>query len=195
MYEFVKGELVEVTSAYAVIEANGVGYRLLVPASYVGTLGQLGERVLLYTSFVVRELSQTLFGFRSKEERELFEMVTAVSGIGPKTALSLLGHFSREAFLQAVQNNDIVQISKVPGIGKRTAERLLIELKGKLKELLAFLPKESLGGGFMQDALTALLNLGYSEARAEKALQKAQASLSEEAELSEIIAEALKLSN
>lgn len=190
MYEYIKGRVVENTTSHAILEVNGVAYRILIPISY---MGKLGEEQLLYTSFIVRELSHTLYGFFTMQERELFEIFISISGIGPKTALALIGHLDQEHLLQVVHNNDIVSLSKVPGIGKKTAERLLIELKGKLKLLLSLTPAtRRFVSSSAEDALAALINLGYNQVRAEKAVQKARESLAEDAELSDIIALALK---
>lgn len=192
MYEFIRGKLATVAANYVVIEAQGVGYRLSIPISYVGKFGELGSEQILYSSFIIREFSQTLYGFFTCQERELFEILVAISGIGPKTALSLVGHLPQDALVQAVQNQDSAAFVKVPGIGAKTAERLVIELKGKLKFILPTVSVRSGKSLIMHDALAALMNLGYNQARAEKAVQKAQELLSDEADLSEVIALALR---
>jgi Holliday junction DNA helicase RuvA len=190
MYDFIKGTVVETTASSVVVEVHGIGYRIVTPSCYLGKLE--GEK-LLYTSFVVREFSQTLYGFLTPQERELFEMFLTISGIGPKIALALVGHLEQDTLLQVVQNNDVAHLSRVPGIGKKTAEKLLVELKSKLKSLLLLMsPAKKMTSSATQDALAALMNLGYNQVRAERAVQKAREALSEDADLSEIIALALK---
>lgn len=167
MYDYIKGELVSINSERAVVDVGGVGYRLLVPLNLFGNL-QVGALVHLYTSWVVRELSQTLFGFSSEQERDLFEVLITISGIGPKTGLNLIGRLSPEKLNAAIIAHDVSAFSSVPGIGKKTAERLLIDLKGKH---FSSMPVSTTA---VAEALQALLNLGFSQAKAERALKKAQ---------------------
>ena len=130
MYDYVKGELVALHPESAVVDVRGVGYRLLVPTNLFGNL-QVGSHVQLFTSWVVRELSQTLFGFITEQERDLFELLITISGIGPKTGLNLISRLPPDKLNAAIVAYDVSALSSVPGIGKKTAERLLIDLKGK----------------------------------------------------------------
>ncbi len=180
MYEYIQGTLVESTSQYAVLDVQGVGYRLSTPC----TLHQIGEKVLLYTSFVVREQSQTLFGFIEKQDRELFELLLTLSGIGPKTALNLIAHIDDLGAIVEAQN--ATALAKVPGIGKKTAERLLVDLKGRLKS------SGKVGGVKLQDALAALLNLGYTLPAAEKAVKRAAEEVADPNDLAQLITSALR---
>ena len=180
MYEYIKGTLVESNCDYSVIDVQGVGYRLLTPQA----LYQIGETVLLFASFVVREQSQTLFGFVDKDDRELFELLITLSGVGPKTALNVIGHIDDLGSVVQMQNS--AALAKVPGIGKKTAERLLVDLKGRLKI------GTKVGGPKLQDALAALLNLGYTPAAAEKAVKMAAAEVADPNDLSQLITSALK---
>ncbi|MFC2049354.1 Holliday junction branch migration protein RuvA, partial [Chlamydiota bacterium] len=170
MYDYFNGKLAEKNGHYAVVEVGGIGYKLHIPISLFAKLPQIGEHVLIYASWVVRETSQALYGFVSKEERELFELLLTVSGIGPKTALGLIGHFEPSAFQDAVRGGNVAALAKSPGIGKKTAEKLIVDLKSKLKmstfSSIAYPSKT-------QDALNALLRLGYSQMSAEHAVQKA----------------------
>lgn len=188
MYEYIRGKLIEHTPSYVVIEAQNIGFKLRVPSSLLGKLGKIGEEVQLSTLFVVRELSQTLFGFADSVDRDLFETLINVTGIGPKIALSILSHMTKDALNQAIFQNNILALSKVPGIGKKTAERLVVELKGKLESL----KWQTSGSSVIRDALSALLQLGYSNTIAEKAVHAAVEELSDQAELSDIISFALK---
>lgn len=189
MYEYIQGKLTEHTPSFAIIEAQNIGYKIRVPSRILGRLGKIGDEVRLYTLFVVRELSQTLFGFEDAGDRDLFETLISITGIGPKIALSILSHLTKDALSQAIVQNNIILLSKVPGIGKKTAERLVVELKGKLESLKWQAPS---GSSVIRDALSALLQLGYSNANAEKAVHAAVEELSDQATLSDIISSALK---
>lgn len=190
MYDYLKGQLVETTHSYAVIDVQGIGFKVLIPTSLLGQLPLLGETTFLYVSWVVREMSQTFYGFGTKQQRDLFEVLITLSGVGPKTALALIGHFSIEDLEQIVQSGSFMQLAKVPGIGKKTAERLIVDLRGKLQITPSISTKSS---STVLDALSALVNLGYTQASAEKALKKATSELSEQSDVSQLITAALKL--
>lgn len=186
MYEYIKGKLIEASAIYAVIETNGIGYKILIP---VNLSLQLGKETILYTSWVVRENSSQLFGFADKEERNLFELLISFSGIGPKTGLSIIGHLNKNDLQQAVLSNNISQLTKIPGIGKKTAERLLVDLKGRFDNSSpSFAPSQKI-----QDATFALINLGYSQELAYQAVKNALNEISADSDLSTIIAAALKV--
>jgi Holliday junction DNA helicase RuvA len=146
------------------VDVGGVGYELDVPMSTFYNLPALGERVTLLTHFVVREDAQILFGFLTPEERATFRQLVKISGVGPRTALAILSGLSVAELAQAVSLQESGRLVKVPGIGKKTAERLLLELKGKLGVDLA-LPT-SPAGSMQGDILQALLALGYSDREA-----------------------------
>ena len=165
MYDFLNGKLMRANPPELVLEVNGVGYRLHPPLSLFGLLPPLGSLLQLYTSFVVREQSHQLFGFQTREQRDLFEALTTVSGVGPKSALALLSHLQADALCSAVESGDWAQIAQAPGIGRKTAERLIIEMRGRLQTHNTALP---LAG----DAINALINLGYKQAAAQKAVEK-----------------------
>jgi holliday junction DNA helicase RuvA len=200
MIHFIRGILVQSSPGIAVVETMGIGYKIHIPASTYSKLPQIGEKVILHTSFVVRELSHSLYGFFYIDERNLFEDLTAVSGIGPKIGLSLIGHLSVPEMHAAIENQDITLISKVPGIGKKTAQRLIIELRDRLKKSSsAPLPSDFAiqiatdpRAQKITDAMGALINLGYNQATAQKALKKSLILLPESFELPELITDALK---
>ena len=146
------------------VDCNGVGYEVNVPMSTFYNLPGLGERVSLLTHFVVREDAQLLYGFGSAAEREAFRQLIKISGVGPRTALSVLSGMSVGELAQAVTLQEAGRLVKVPGIGKKTAERLLLELKGKLGADMG-LPT-SLASDAQADILQALLALGYSDKEA-----------------------------
>lgn len=197
MYAYIKGKLIEASPLSVVVEAGFVGYHIFVPAHVYSKLPSQGELVLLYTSFIVREVSQTLYGFLTKGEKELFESLMGVTGIGPKVALSLIGHLSMDRMQQAISNSDIVTISKVPGIGKKTAERLIVEMRDKLHQ---FFPKSMQEYAMTldsqsqntQDAMNALIQLGYHQSVAKKALSRILKDLPDETDVGILITEALK---
>jgi holliday junction DNA helicase RuvA len=189
VYDYFSGKLAEKNGHYAVIEVNGIGYKLHTPISLFAKLPAVGHLLTLYTSWVVRENGQTLYGFIAKEERDLFELLLTVSGIGPKTALGLVGHFEPITLQETVRKGNVVALAKAPGIGKKTAEKLILELKNKLNILS--LPSCSYSSK-TYDALQALLRLGYSQTNAEQALQKALQELPSETDLSALITSALK---
>jgi len=163
------GVIAEKSPPQLLIDVQGVGYEVDVPMSTFYNLPGLGERVALLTHFVVREDAQILYGFLSSEERATFRQLIKISGVGPKMALSLLSGLSVAELAQAVSKQEAGRLVKVPGIGKKTAERLLLELKGKLGPDLA-LPT-SLVNDNQGDILQALVALGYSEKEAAAALK------------------------
>ena len=156
------GVLAEKAPPQLLIDVNGVGYEVDVPMSTFYNLPGLGEKVTLLTHFVVREDAQVLYGFLTHEERATFRQLVKISGVGPRTALSILSGLSVSELAQAVTLQDSARLVKVPGIGKKTAERLLLELKGKLIDTL---PAEA-KAGTRNDVLNALTGLGYSEKEA-----------------------------
>ena len=159
----------EALDGSVVLDVGGVGYEVDVPMSTFYNLGALGERTVLLTHFVVREDAQQLFGFLTQEERATFRQLIKISGIGPKMALGLLSGLSVAELAQAVSRQEAGRLTKVPGIGKKTAERLLLELKGKLGPDLA-LPA-TVANDAQADILQALVALGYSEKDAAAALK------------------------
>jgi holliday junction DNA helicase RuvA len=163
------GLLAEKSPPQLLIDVNGVGYEVDVPMSSFYNLPGLGEKVTLLTHFVVREDAQVLFGFLTHEERTTFRKLVKISGVGPRMALSILSGLSVNELAQAVAQQDSAGLTKVPGIGKKTAERLLLELKGKLGDALS--APVSITQGAQSDILQALLALGYSDREAAAALK------------------------
>lgn len=152
------------------LDVNGVGYELDVPMSSFFNLPAAGQQLTLLTHFVVREDAQQLFGFLTAGERETFRQLIRISGVGPRMALALLSGLSVAELAQAVTAQDASRLVKVPGIGKKTAERLLLELKGKLGADLG-LPGAAAASDAQADILQALMALGYSEREAQAAVK------------------------
>ena len=169
------GLLAEKSPPQLLIDVNGVGYEVDVPMSSFYNLPGLGERVTLLTHFVVREDAQVLFGFLTAEERATFRLLVKISGVGPRTALSILSGLSVGELAQAISLQESGRLIKVPGIGKKTAERLLLELKGKLGADLAI--PASVASDAQADILQALVALGYSDREAALALKSLPADI------------------
>lgn len=163
MIEYVRGELTGKDPATAIVEACGIGYRLLIPLSTYDKLPRIGSEVKLLAFHDVREESETLFGFAGADEREMFVRLTGVSGVGPKIALAILSGSSTGELAMAIATGDYKRISAIRGVGKKTAEKICIELKDKVDR---FVMRPGDGGGVspaVRDALAALRSLGFSE--------------------------------
>lgn len=166
----ISGLLAEKAPPLVLVDVQGVGYELDVPMSTFCNLPALGERVTLLTHFVVREDAQQLFGFLTAAERGAFRELVRISGVGPRTALGILSGLSVAELSQAVSRQDAARLVKVPGIGKKTAERLLLELKGRLGPDIGA-PAASVVSDAQADIVQALLALGYNEREAQAALK------------------------
>ena len=163
------GTLAAKAPPQVLVDVGGVGYEVDVPMSSFYNLPGVGERVTLLTHFVVREDAQVLFGFLTHDERATFRLLVKISGVGPRTALAILSGLSVTELAQAVTLQESARLVKVPGIGKKTAERLLLELKGKLGDAIA--APASVTRGAQADILQALLALGYNDREAAAALK------------------------
>ncbi len=183
------GLLLEKHPPQVLVDAGGVGYEVDVPMSSFYNLPATGERVSLFTHFVVREDAQQLFGFLTLKERAAFRELIRISGVGPKLALSVLSGLSVDDLAECVALQEAGRLTKVPGIGKKTAERLLLELKGKLADALPQVGAAATPAGVAHDALSALMALGYSDKEALPMLKQLPDGLS----LEESIRQALKL--
>jgi Holliday junction DNA helicase RuvA len=174
----IEGQLVEIADNVVLVAVGGVGYELEVTSTALAQLGLgtppggRGQTVVLYTHFVVREDAQQLFGFASRGERDLFRTLIRISGVGPKLALNLISGVSLADLAAAVQARDVAQLVRVPGVGKKTAERLLVELSGKLP-VVAVSQSGPRGGDHSAaaEAERALVALGYRPAEAARAIE------------------------
>lgn len=200
MFAYITGKLIESGPQEVVIDVQGIGYRIFVPVNLLSQLPQVGNSIKLHTSFVIRENFQALYGFLSQSERLLFDTLINLNGVGPKLALSVIGHLPLESLREAVTRKDLTTVSRVPGIGKKMAERMVIELRDKLPALFSKEESQERSKGRLdsssfqlcQDATSALMNLGYSQPKAQKALEvvlEGQPSLN----LPNLIKEALKV--
>lgn len=154
---------------HVVISVGGVGFRVSVPTNTITSA--VGEVLFLHTLMLVREDAITLYGFRSEAEREAFERLISVSGVGPRIALSVLGAISLDRLYSAVASGSVEAFTRIPGVGKKTAEKILFELKDKLKGADGLIPAISTGGDVNRDVLEALLSFGYSASEAQAALR------------------------
>ena len=196
MYDYIKGTLVELKPEKVVIEAGGIGYLIFIPLSaFTSNSLKLGKEAKLFLSPIYREDSQKLFGFVTPDERETFIRISSISGIGPKTALSLIGHMSLNDFSQAITTSNAKLLSKVPGIGKKTAERVIIEMRDKVVHKTT-LPTSTLMADedrAVCDGVNALVHLGYNNDKAYAVIQKILTSHDTAPKLDTLIKEALQL--
>jgi Holliday junction DNA helicase RuvA len=158
---------------YLIVDVSGVGYQVSVPLSTYSNIPDDGEEVSLYIHTHLREDSLSLFGFLTQEEKELFLLLLAVSGIGPKLAIAVLSNMSVQDLVHAIQTADDSKLFAIPGIGKKTAARMILELKDKIKVLATTVtPGPTAKAGDAEDVVSALVNLGYKRSIAEEALRK-----------------------
>ena len=199
MISYIKGELTEVFEDTVVVETNGIGYNIRVPGSVLDRLPSVGSSVRIYTYLYVKEDAMNLFGFLSRDDLSVFKLLLNVSGIGPEGALAILSTIGPDDLRFAVLSEDVKTISSAPGIGAKTAKRLIIELKDKLKlaevfeTALANKEKASSENDVLlakNEAVEALVALGYASAQAMKAVQ--QVENAEEKDSEQILKEALK---
>ena len=156
----------------AIIRVGGFGLRIFTPSSTLNGLGEVGAEVTLHTHFQVREDGMALYGFSSVEERDAFEQLITVSGVGPRIALALLSTMDAGTFYRAIADEDITRLSLAPGVGKKLAGKLAFELKGKLPVLAAAGGAAGTSGRLQTEVLEALMGLGYSAAAAQAAMAK-----------------------
>ncbi|MBC3764412.1 Holliday junction branch migration protein RuvA [Neptunicella marina] len=199
----IRGVVIEKQAPEVLVEAAGVGYEIQVPMTSFYQLPDAGQEAIIYTHFVVREDAQLLYGFANKTERALFRELIKANGVGPKLALTIMSGMSAEQFIQCVNYEDVTALVKLPGVGKKTAERLVVEMRDRLKNLQPVIAE---GGAPMpannesvvvlgamddakQEALSALLALGYKQAQA---LQVIKSVYQDEMTSEQLIREALR---
>lgn len=191
MFAYIKGSLEVKTNGYIVIDVNGIGYKIFMSETAINKLGAIGEVIKIHTYVRVREDDISIYGFNTNEELRMFELLLSVSGIGAKSALVILSNVSVSSFALAIINNDINLLKRLPGIGPKTAQRVILELKDKLKKENEIVANENtdisdtINIAIMDDekkaeATAALKVLGYTGKEIEKALEKVDANLSVE---------------
>ena len=198
MITFLRGILVEALPTRVVVDVNGVGYEVLIPLSSFNRLPQPGQEVYLLTHLAIREDAHVLYGFGSAAERDLFRLlVNTVSGIGPKIALNVLSGMSVPAFHGAVASADVKALSQISGLGRKTAERIVVELKDKVGTAGAWEAASerrslSVVEQKVNDAILALIALGFKQADAQESVRHAMALLGDQAALEEIVRACLR---
>lgn len=197
MYAYIKGEIVDITEDNLVLECNQIGYNIRIPLSVAQRLPGTGATVKIYTYTSVREDAFQLFGFLSRDDLEIYKKLIAVNGIGPKGALSILSAMSADDLRFAILSGDAKAISKAPGIGNKSAERIILELRDKVHysgESVSSEPNTEAGlqpgSEVINEALEALVSLGYSPAEALKALK--QIAVTEDMDSGAVLKQALK---
>jgi Holliday junction DNA helicase RuvA len=200
MITFLHGKLIEALPTQVIVDVNGLGYEVLIPLSSYDKLPQPGQELKLLTHLVVREDAHMLYGFMTIAERELFRLlINTVSGIGPKIALNVLSGISVTAFRGAVANGDVKALSQVSGVGRKTAERIVLELKDKVGAAGAWEASSaqralSPDDQKLNDAVLALMALGFKQIEAHDTVRKAQAMLGSQATIEDLVRACLKKS-
>ena len=198
MIAFLHGKLIEALPTQVIIDVNGAGYEALIPLSSFDKLPPPGQDVKLLTQLIIREDAHTLYGFMTPAERDLFRLlINTVSGIGPKTALNILSGMNPVAFRGAVANGDVKSLSQISGVGKKTAERIVVELRDKIgvagaweaaSARHALSPEDQKNN----DAVLALMALGFKQLEAHDAVRGAQAMLGAQATVEDLVRTCLK---
>ena len=188
------GKLIYKSPDHSIVDVNGIGYKIFTPLSTYYVLPKTGESVTLHIHTRVREDELKLFGFLTEEEQTIFEKLITINKVGPKLALGILSGMSPENLLTAIISNDAARLSAIPGVGKKTAERLTLEMKDKLSDLTFVMEHQQdteVPEGPYEDALSALVNLGYKKPQAEKSLKSAYNKIGKDSSLEDLIKESL----
>ena len=199
MFSYIKGELAEINIDHIVIDVNGIGYQIFIPTNTLNYLPSIGESVKIHTYLYIREDAMILYGFLTKDDLEMFKLLITVSGIGPKGGLGILSTLSSDDLRFAVLSGDSKAISKAPGIGAKTAQRVILDLKDKISLEEAFEKKlennadgvqKTLNSSTKNDAVLALSALGYSSAESLKAVSKVD--ITDDMDVEDVLKLALK---
>ena len=195
MFAYIKGSLEEKASNYVVIDVGGVGYKIFMSSNAINNIGEISNIVKVHTHYYVREDNISLYGFLSSEELKMFELLLSVSGIGAKSAITMLSNITPSDFALAIITNNVAVLTKIPGIGAKSAQRIILEFKDKLKDVDTTSKSEEVNvkqkeNENSKDAVDALQILGYNKKEIEKAIQKIDI---DEMSTEDIIKNALKL--
>jgi len=199
MIALINGLLIHKATSSVIVDANGVGYRIFVPLTTFYTLPDTNQPVTLHVHTHVRPDAISLFGFGSGNEKEVFELMLSVSGIGPRLAMNILSGISAEELMKAVSEGNLNRLVSIPGVGKKTAERMLLELKDKIVKLSTCNVIHKDNGDILtfdsikDDALSALVNLGYKTHKAREAVDKIMSESSQSLALDLLLKKALKI--
>lgn len=177
MYAYIKGSLEAKADSYIILETGDIGYKIYMPSTSIEKVGEIGQKVKVYTYHYVREDAIHLYGFLSDEELKMFELLLSVSGVGAKSAMGILAEITPSNFALAIITDDVSKLVKIPGIGAKTAQRMILELKDKLKTLQAVNKEEKVKEAILDEdsvseAMAALQMLGYNRKEIEKTFEK-----------------------
>jgi len=194
---YLEGKLVEKNPTFLILEVNGVGYSVNIPISTYSNLGEIGQMVKVLTHQQVREDELKLFGFSTRQEKALFELLISVNGVGPKVALGILSCIPADGFQRSVLQEDLDSLTTISGVGRKTAQRLIVELKEKLSKMdlggtEVVTGRDSVVYPAADEAALALMSLGYTKVEAKKALEKVVGDAKEALSVEELIKRALK---
>ena len=195
MFAYIKGKLEDKAVNYIIVDNNDIGYKIYMGENAIESIGNMGDNIKVYTHYHVREDDISLYGFKTNEELRMFELLISVSGVGAKSALTILSNIEPSVFALAVITNDESKLVKIPGVGKKTAARIVLELKDKLKNIQSDnnidkeVEEEIVCNEKIEEAISALQVLGYNKREIERVLEKINL---EELTLEEIIKQGLK---
>ncbi|OGW22381.1 MAG: Holliday junction DNA helicase RuvA [Nitrospinae bacterium RIFCSPLOWO2_12_FULL_47_7] len=193
MIAYLKGKLIYKSPVHVIIDVSGVGYQVFIPLSTYYALPELHGDISLKIYTHMTEDALKLFGFLSSEEQKSFETLISINKVGPKLALTILSGISAQDLITAITNNDLARLSSIHGVGRKTAERLVLEMKDKLPAIIEGVSTNSTPAhGVMDDALSALINLGYKKSEAEKALKNVRGQTEGDLPIEHLIKESLK---
>jgi Holliday junction DNA helicase RuvA len=196
MIAYLNGKIAQKTPEYVILDVGGVGYKVIVSVATIDRLPAVGEEAKIYTYQHVREDAITLYGFSAEDEEGLFEVLLSVSGIGPKTALSITAGMSVASFVEAITLGNIESFSGIPGIGRKTIEKMMVDLKDKVKKIRPLKIADRGAGaraGLFEDAVMALVALGYKQNEAGGAVAKVVSSSDGNLKVEDIVRGALRL--
>lgn len=197
MIAYIKGKLESKSSTYVVVDVNGIGYKIFMSGTAISEMAEIGENVKIHTHYYVREDNISLYGFNTQEELKMFELLLSVSGVGAKSAIAMLSAIKPSSFALAVISNDVKALTKIPGVGPKSAQRIILELKDKLKTEQALVENDNIGmktiladNSKVDEAISALQVLGYTRKEIEKAFEHIS---SKDLSVEELIKQALKI--
>ena len=198
MIAYLSGNLISKSFEYIILEISGIGYKVEIPLTTFYDLPELGTKISLHIFTLVREDSIRLFGFNTNQERRLFELFLAISRVGPKLALNILSGMEFEALVNAINHQEISTLSSIPGVGKKTAERILFEIKGKADFIISDRSDQKASGisdreDSVEEIASILSNLGYKKSDSEKAVRRTMSKFSSSSDIQQLIKESLKL--
>lgn len=199
MIALLSGKIAYKGVSHIVVEVQGIGYRVFIPLTTFYELPEMGETVTLHIHTSVRDDAINLFGFYSRQERELFQLMISVSGIGPKVAMNILSGISSSELLEAISAGNLARLVTIPGIGKKMAERLILELREKVKKKISMEAagaadaKRKINDEMMEDVLSALVNLGYKTNAARDALTKAASDAGDQLVMDQLLKKTLQI--